>query len=636
MTRLNCIAWLLLSICAAVAAPVSGQTKVKTSVEKVTLFIDGAQVTRTEQVDIPAGNSTLVFTGLSPYLDDKSMQVAAKGRFTVTAVNRLFNHTDSLERSARQQALEQELANIRQQQKKQQAAREVIDAESDLLKVNCSVGNRNAATPLAAIKELNEYYASRMEELKRRTLELEGQLKTLSEREQQVLADLTQLGGRQTAPMSEVEVRIESPAACKGVFTLTYYVRNAGWFPSYDIRSGGLSEPVEISYKANIFQNTREEWKNVALTLSSSNPTTGSIAPQLKTWWLDYGMAPPRYNPSLTSNTVSGTVLDEQREPLPGATVMVPGTTVGTSTDVQGRYSVTVPNGASSLQFNYIGYKSQTRAIAGNTMNVVMQEDNAQLDEVVVTGYGSAPSAALTGRVAGVQARNKAATRTVEMEFADFAEESDVMEVGQTQTQLGYEFEIRQPYTIPSDGKSVAAEIGRYRLPAVYTYRSTPKIDKDAFLVAETTDWAKLNLLEGEANVYFENTFVGKSILSPREAGDTLRFSMGRDRGIRIERTKESDYSARRAVGSNQTQTMGWKLTVRNTRTEPVVLMLTDQLPVSRNSSITVTEEELSGGTLDKETGTVTWRLELKPGEQRELKLRYAVKYPKGRSLNIE
>lgn len=111
---------------------------------------------------------------------------------------------------------------------------------------------------------------------------------------------------------------------------------------------------------------------------------------------------------------------------------------------------------------------------------------------------------------------------------------------------------------------------------------------------------------------------------------------MGRDRGIRIERTKESDYSARRAVGSNQTQTMGWKLTVRNTRTEPVVLMLTDQLPVSRNSSITVTEEELSGGTLDKETGTVTWRLELKPGEQRELKLRYAVKYPKGRSLNIE
>ena len=627
---------LLLGICTAAAVPASGQTKVKTSVEKVTLFIDGAQVTRTKQVDIPAGNSTLVFTGLSPYLDDKSMQVAAKGKFTVTAVNRLFNHTDSLERSTRQKALEQELAKIRQQQQQQQAARAVIDAETDLLKVNCSVGNRNVATPLAAIKELNEYYASRMQELKRRMLELDGQMKALSDRERQVTADLAQLGGKQSAPMSEVEVRIEAPAACKGAFTLTYYVRNAGWFPSYDIRSGGLSEPVEISYKANIFQNTREEWKNVDLTLSSSNPTTGSIAPQLKTWWLDYGMAPPRYNPGLTSNTVSGTVFDEQREPLIGASVLVPGTTVGTSTNAQGRYSVTVPNGASSLQFNYIGYKPRTLAIAGNTMNVVMQEDNAQLDEVVVTAYGSAPSAALTGRAAGVQTRNKAAARTVELEFAESDAASDMMEVGQTQTQLGYEFEIRQPYTIPSDGKSVAAEIGRYRLPAAYTYQSTPKIDKDAFLMAEATDWAKLNLLEGEANIHFENTFVGKSILSPREAGDTLRFSMGRDRGIRIERTKESDYSARRAIGSNQTQTVGWKLTVRNTRTEPVVLMLTDQLPVSRNSSITVTEEELSGGTLDKESGTVIWRLELKPGEQRELKLRYAVKYPKGRSLAIE
>ncbi|MFR9251267.1 MAG: DUF4139 domain-containing protein [Alistipes shahii] len=73
---------------------------------------------------------------------------------------------------------------------------------------------------------------------------------------------------------------------------MTYYVRNAGWFPSYDIRSDGLSEPVEISYKANIFQNTRrgvEERR--ALTLSSSNPNDREASPRkLKTWRLDYGI----------------------------------------------------------------------------------------------------------------------------------------------------------------------------------------------------------------------------------------------------------------------------------------------------------------------------------------------------------
>lgn len=626
---------LLLALSAAISA-VAGPQKVKTSVEKVTLFIDGAQVTRTRQVDLPAGNSTVVFTGLSPYLDDKSMQVSAKGPFTVTAVNRLFNHTDSLERSTRRQTLEQEIDKTQQQLDRLKASREVVDAESELLKTNCSVANRNVATPLAAIRELNEYYAARLEALKSKALSLDAEEEKINERRRQILAELVNLGGRQSDPMSEVEVRIEAPATCKASFTLTYYVRNAGWFPSYDIRSGGLSEPVEISYKANIFQNTGEEWKNVALTLSSSNPNTGSIAPKLQTWRLDYGLVPPRYNLNMTSNTVSGTVLDHQRNPLPGATVLIPGTTIGAVTDTRGSYSITVPNGASSLQFSYVGYIPRTERITGNTMNVVMQEDATKVDDVVVMGYGV--SNQLAGAAPGVRIRGTAASdrKVAEVDFADFDAESAVMEVEQTQSQLGYEFEIRQPYTIPSDGKSVAAEIGRFDLPAAYIYQSTPKIDKDAFLVAEATGWERLNLLQGEANVYFENTFVGKSILDPGQTSDTLRFSMGRDRSIRIERTKENDYSSRRAIGSNQTQTVAWKFSVRNTRPEPVVLTLADQLPVSRNSAIAVSAEELSGGQLDKESGIVTWRLELKPGEQRELRLRYAVKYPKGRSLTIE
>ena len=217
-----------------------------------------------------------------------------------------------------------------------------------------------------------------------------------------------------------------------------------------------------------------------ALTLSSSNPNTGSIAPQLQTWWLDYGLVPPRYNLNMTSNTVSGTVLDHQRKPLPGATVLIPGTTIGAVTDTRGSYSITVLNGASSLQFSYVGYIPRTERITGNTMNVVMQEDATKVDDVVVMGYGV--SNQLAGAAPGVRIRGTAASdrKVAEVDFADFDAESAVMEVEQTQSQLGYEFEIRQPYTIPSDGKSVAAEIGRFDLPAAYIYQSTPKIDKDA------------------------------------------------------------------------------------------------------------------------------------------------------------
>ena len=81
---------------------------------------------------------------------------------------------------------------------------------------------------------------------------------------------------------------------------------------------------------------------------------------------------------------------------------------------------------------------------------------------------------------------------------------------------------------------------------------------------------------------------------------------------------------------------MTWRITVKNSRKEVVSLTLQDQIPVSENSNITVTTEELSGGQLDKLTGIVVWQLELQPNEQREFIVNYRVKYPKNRQLVVE
>lgn len=125
----------------------------------------------------------------------------------------------------------------------------------------------------------------------------------------------------------------------------------------------------------------------------------------MQTWRLDYGLVPPRYNLNMTSNTVSGTVLDHQRKPLPGATVLIPGTTIGAVTDTRGSYSITVPNGASSLQFSYVGYIPRTERITGNTMNVVMQEDATKLDDVVVMDTASRINWQAPHRVSGFAAQ---------------------------------------------------------------------------------------------------------------------------------------------------------------------------------------------------------------------------------------
>ncbi|WP_181999605.1 DUF4139 domain-containing protein [Bacteroides stercorirosoris] len=623
MKRLKFGLWICLCLCATTLV---GQNKVKTTAEKVMLFIDGAQVTRTRQVDIPAGTSTLIFTGLSPYMDAQSMQVSAKGKLTVTAVNQQHNYTDSASVSQKQQSLQEELKKTEKQQKEQKAELGLINAEYEILKTNCSVSNKNTATSLATIKEVNQYYSTQLKTLKSKELAINEKIEELTRKQEQLNAELAQLSGKSLTPMSEIAVNVNAPAACKATFTLNYYVKNAGWFPSYDVRSGSLSEPISIVYKANIFQNTKEDWKNVELSLSSSNPTTGSVAPKLATYWLDYGLTAPRYSLNQNGNSVSGVVLDSEREPVIGANVMIPGTTIGTITDVNGKYSITIPNGQNQLQFSFIGFQTQTRDIRGNIMNVVLQEDMQMLEEVVVVGYGTEASAS----------SHRPSTKSIKKAAAIEEEASMALNVEQTQGQMGYEFEIKIPYTIPSDNKPVVAEIGHYEIPASYTYQSTPKIDKDAFLVAQVTDWEKLHLLEGEANVYFENTFIGKSIMNVSQQSDTLSFSLGRDKRIMIQRTKENEYTSRKFIGSSQTQSIAWKLSVRNTRPEPVTLTLYDQLPVSRNSNITVTAEEISGGTLDEAKGIITWQMTLQPGEQRELPLRYKVKYPKGRNLLIE
>lgn len=614
--------WICLYLC---ATTLMGQTKVKTTAEKVTLFINGAQVARTKQVDIPAGTSTLIFTGISPYMDAQSIQVSAKGKLTVTAVNQQYNYTDSASVSQKQQSLQEELKKTEKQEKQQKAELGLINAEYDMLKTNCSVNNKNTTASLVTIKEVNQYYSAQLKALKSKELAINEKIEELARKQEQLNAEIAQLSGKSLTPMNEIAVNINAPAACKATFTLSYYVKNAGWFPSYDVRSGSLSEPISIVYKANIFQNTKEDWKNVELSLSSSNPTTGNVAPKLATYWLDYGLSAPQYELNQNGNSVSGTVLDNNREPIIGASVTIPGSTVGTVTDIDGKYSITIPNGKNRLQFAFIGFQTQTKDIRGNIMNVVLQEDTQMLDEVVVVGYGKASASSL-----------KPSTKSIKKAAAIEEEVSMALDVEQTQGQMGYEFEIKVPYTIPSDNKPVVAEIGHYQIPAAYTYQSTPKIDKDAFLMAQVTDWEKLHLLEGEANVYFENTFIGKSIMNVSQQSDTLSFSLGRDKRIMVQRTKENEYTSRKFIGSNQTQSIAWKLSVRNTRPEPVTLTLYDQLPVSRNSNITVTAEEISGGTLDEAKGIITWQINLQPGEQREWSLRYKVKYPKGRILTIE
>ena len=113
-------------------------------------------------------------------------------------------------------------------------------------------------------------------------------------------------------------------------------------------------------------------------------------------------IAVPQMAMAQDSRIVTGNVTDEAGLPLLGVTVLVPGTSTGTSTDIDGNFSVKVPAGATTLEFSYIGYSKLALPIQGETMNVQMTPDTQVMDEVVVIGYGSQKKDDLTGSITAV------------------------------------------------------------------------------------------------------------------------------------------------------------------------------------------------------------------------------------------
>ena len=544
---------LLLLACLALTATGARaeQEKPTAKLESVTIFTNGAQVKRTKTVALKAGEQTVTFTGFSPYMDTKSLQVRANGRLTVLGVSHRRTMADSLAQARQLTQAEQAVAGVERQLQLVRDEQQIIEAQAELVKTNCSVSGRTVATPLANIKELNNYYAQEMLALKKRSQTLADQQKDLERQQARVKKSLDSLRRVKSREVYDIDVKVSTAQASQAAFTISYYVTNASWYPSYDIYSTGINKPLDLSYKVNILQNTKEDWPQARVTLSSANPNRSNTAPTLGTYWLDF------------------------EKP-----VVV-----------------------------------RRRSGFGNAAAVV--ERKMAMAESV--------DEALQGRVAGLD--------IVEVEEEP---ESEIIEVRQQQSLFGYEFTVGQPLSLPSSTKATATEIARYQLPANYLYKAYPKQDKEAFLVAEATDWQKLNLLEGDANVFYDNSYVGKSRLATSSATDTLLLSLGRDPSIRVERTKVNEKSTSRFLGSNREQTVTWRITVTNTRREAVSLSVYDQTPIARNSDINVTVEELSGGQRDKDTGIVTWKLDLNPGEKRELQLQYKVKYPKNERLVVE
>lgn len=603
------------------------EKEVKTEVNEVTVFLDGAQIVRKKSVELTKGKSIIKFVNLSPFIDAKSIQVKAEGELTVLSVNHQQNYLDKMEKSSELTDLEKRLEIIEDKIKLENTYLSIIKDELSFLQENRNIGGKNEQVSVTNLQQASDFYSNKLTSLKMKEIERNKTLKTLNEQKNDLQNQIKTLTSKKEYPTGEILVKVDAKQTKNYSLELTYLVGNAGWFPSYDIRAKNINEPIQLIYKANVKQDTKVDWSNVKLKFSSANPNVSGVAPKLQTYLLNYNILPPSYK--LTTNSIRGKVVDNYGQPLPGANVVVEGTTIGTVTDLDGNYSITIPNNSSHLTFSFIGYNPKTLPISNSVMNIALDESEMKLEEVVVVGYGSKKkvSEALQGRVAGVDIDKSVKIRGTS---------SLAIPTAQVVNQTTIDFEINTPYTIKSDNKNYTVDMEFYDLPAFYQYYSVPKVDKEAFLIANILDWGKYNLLEGEANVFFEETYAGKTLLDVRYASDTLEISLGRDKKVSVNREKLKDYTVKQFIGSKKEETRAWKTTVKNNKNQAINMIILDQIPVSTIEEIEVNVQNISGAKRNSETGEIKWEFELKPNDKKEFELKYSVKYPKYRNLIVE
>ncbi|MES2689324.1 MAG: mucoidy inhibitor MuiA family protein [Bacteroidota bacterium] len=198
---------------------------------------------------------------------------------------------------------------------------------------------------------------------------------------------------------------------------------------------------------------------------------------------------------------------------------------------------------------------------------------------------------------------------------------------------VNIEFAVTSAYTVPSDNTPHQVDLTVSNLNAEYAYGTTPKLDKDAFVTAKVSGNDLVNQVSGEANVYFDGTFVGKTYINGTTS-DSMLISLGRDKRIQIQRTLLKDFSSKTFTGSNRKELSTWEISLRNTRKEAVTLVIEDQIPVSTNKEIEVKLINSGNAAYDNVTGKLTWTLRLEPEQSQAVKFSFEVKYPKAKALS--
>ncbi len=632
--------------------------------KKVTVFFLGAQVEHQANTQLKKGKQEVVFTKLTDFLDPNTVQVKANGDLTILSVRTRKNFEDIRISNDKMDALNAQRLVLAKKEIALRDEYEILELDKELLMRNRDLKGQDKGISMIELKEAYAFMHQKMNEITVRESaiydELEKLTKEMNKLEQEILSQRSKPVINYTEIVVEIDVEKETDAS----FFFNYISPKASWKPYYDMRSDGIGKPIKLEAKALVSQNTGIEWKNVDMVLSTNDPYENSKEPIIAPWYINYNNYPQqkyqtqRNLPTVdySGEKIQGEVIDANTgEPMPFTKISFPSNpSIGVITDVDGKFSVTVPRNERQIIASFVGYQSSTQSIDAPYLKFFMVANEVELEEVVVLqdkgSYGqtvtrqdisrlpvrSADGYVSSGRKRNYKAKNKAYASAYDDESKSEDKKAQYAQSNVVKKDLRMEYQIQSKMSIPTDGMDHRVQIANFDLDASYEYHTAPKIDPAVFLAAQVTGWEKLNLLSGESNIYFDGTYIGKSYIDVNSTKDTLSFSFGKDSKVIVERTKVKDKSSNKVLGSRQKYEVTWEIRMRNNGGAAIPIIVKDQFPISTNNEIKVKNGEFGTAQLTEKTGILVWKLNLPLGGSQNLQFGYTVDYQKGYTLYLE
>jgi uncharacterized protein (TIGR02231 family) len=535
---------------------------VPSKVTAATIFLQGAELTATARLSLVEGANEVSIEGLSPGVDPASIRVNIGGGVVVSAHEYSIDHlSSSAAPSARIKMLKDSIDIYNAQIARTDIDIKINSQMQSYLETGIAknVSGSEAGLGVEELRRTMDYYKSKSEEILGGARELQKRRTGIRAALARVNSQLAEEGGAGGRSSGVLKLNLTSPAAATHTATITYFTRQASWSPYYDISAEGIDRPITIAARSRVSQHTGLDWENVRLTLSTSVPSNGRVAPLFETWIL---------RPS----------------PVPAALM-------------------------------------QEMAMAPAAQNTVSYDQTVEesVEDVVVTAYGTQRKTGMLGAV-------------------PYSAPAIYDHVTTAEGALNVTYDIDLPYTIPGNGKEQTIDLAVKETPAEYKYYCAPRLDGATYLIAEITGWESLGLLSAPANVTYDGTYIGQTVIDASATQEKLALTLGADKRVAVTRELAEEFSSTRATGSTVEQTFAYRLTVRNNQTRPVAMVLKDQYPTSTDRAIVVTldTKATTPPTATREDlGVVTWEGTFSPGEVRVHTFTYTVRHPREMLLDL-